>query len=73
MAKLGVAFLGIMFGVAAFSAAGMACFVTIAQLQYRTLQARATQTAQEFDVSSRVKNAQYVVERTDLRYAQLPR
>ena len=72
LAKLGVVFLGVTFGTAAFLAAGAICFVTIAQLQYRTLQARAAQTGQAFEVSSQSKDLPFVVGRSDLRYAQLP-
>ena len=72
LAKLGVVFLGITFGSAAFLAAGAVCFLTIAQMQYRTLQARAAQTGQAIEISSQSKDLPFVSGRADLRYAQLP-
>ena len=57
-AKLGILFLGLTVGGATFLAVGFACFLTIAQLQYSTLQARGAQAAVEANqVSTRTKNA----------------
>ena len=73
MAKLGILFLGLTVGGATFLAMGVACFVTIGQLQYQTLQARATQAAEGYQVSTRAKDAPVVVEagRAELQYARL--
>ena len=62
MSKLGILFLGLTVGGATFLAMGVACFVTIGQLQYQTLQARATQAAEGYQVSTRAKDAPAVVE-----------
>ena len=43
--KLGIVFLGMSVGGATFLAVGFACYLTIAQAQYSTMQARATQAA----------------------------
>jgi hypothetical protein len=57
-AKLGILFVGVTVGGATFLGAGFALFLTIAQLQYSTLQARVAQTALEANqVSTRAKNA----------------
>jgi hypothetical protein len=53
--KLGILVLGMTVGGATFLAVGFASYLTIAQLQYRTMQARATQVAIEA-VSTRAKN-----------------
>ena len=73
MSKLGVLFLGLTVGGATFLAMGVACFVTIGQLQYQTLQARATQATEPYQVSTRAKDTPVVVEadRAELRYARL--
>jgi hypothetical protein len=56
-AKLGILFLGMTVGGATFLAVGFACFLTIARLQYSTMQARAVQAALEANqVSTRAKN-----------------
>jgi hypothetical protein len=51
---------------------GVACFVTIGQLQYQTLQARATQAAEGYQVSTRAKDAPAVVEadRAEIQYVR---
>jgi hypothetical protein len=70
-AKLGFLFLGVTVGGAAFLAAGFACFLTITQLQYSTLQARVAQAALEANqVSTRAKNAPAMADAngTQLRY-----
>ncbi len=71
--KLGICFLAMIMGSAAFLVAGVACFWTISQLQYRTLQARATQAAETYQVSSRAKNVPLTADpnMVELRYAQL--
>ena len=71
--KLGICFLAMVVGSATFLGAGVACFLTISQLQYRTLQARATQAAETYQVSSRAKNAPLIADpkMVELRYAQL--
>ena len=73
MSKLGVLFLGLTVGGATFLAMGVACFVTISQLQYQTLQARATQATEPYQVSTRAKDAPVVVEsdRAQLQYVRL--
>ena len=73
MAKVGILFLGLTVGSATFLAMGVACFLTIAQLQYQTLQARATQATKAHQVSTRAKDAPLMADanRADL-YAQLP-
>ena len=73
MAKLGVCFLGLTVGGATFLAMGVACFVTIGQLQYQTLQARATQATEPYQVSTRAKDVPVVVEadRAELQYVRL--
>jgi hypothetical protein len=72
MAKLGILFLGLTVGGATFLAMGVACFLSIGQLQYQTLQARATQATEVHQVSTRAKNAPLMTDanRADL-YAQL--
>jgi hypothetical protein len=62
MSKLGVLFLGLTVGGATFLATGLACFLTIDQLQYRNLQAQATQATEPYQVSTRAKDAPVVVE-----------
>jgi hypothetical protein len=62
MSKLGTLFLGLTVGGATFLAVGLVCFLTIGGLQYRTLQARATQAAEGYQVSTRAKDAPAVVE-----------
>jgi hypothetical protein len=62
-AKLGTLFLGMMAGGAAFLAAGFACSLIIAQVQYSTLEtrvARAVVAANQ--VSTRAKDAQVVAD-----------
>jgi CHASE3 domain sensor protein len=60
--KLGILFLGMSVGGATFLVAGFASYLTIAQLQYSTLQARATQVAVEANqVSTRAKNPPVMV------------
>jgi hypothetical protein len=73
MTKLGVCFLGLTVGGATFLAMGVACFVTIGQLQYQTLQARATQATESYQVSTRVKDRRVMVDtdRAELQYAGL--
>jgi len=73
MSKLGILFLGLTVGGATFLAMGVACFVTIGQLQYQTLQARATQAAEGYQVSTRAKDAPLMVEadRAELQYVRL--
>ena len=51
-AKLRILFLGMSVGGATFLAAGFAYYVTIAQVQYSTMQARVTQAAQEANQTS---------------------
>ena len=46
LTKLNVLFLGLTVGGAAFATAGLASFLAVSQLQYATLQARATQAVQ---------------------------
>ena len=50
LTKLNVLFLGLTVGGAAFATAGLASFLAVSQLQYATLQARATQAVQENQV-----------------------
>jgi len=73
MSKLGTLFLGLTVGGATFLAVGVACFVTIGQLQYQTLQARATQAAEGYQVSTRAKDVPVAVEadRAELQYVRL--
>jgi hypothetical protein len=73
MAKLGILFLGLTVGGATFLAMGVGCFLTIGQLQYQTLQARATQATEGYQVSTRAKDAPVVVEadRAELQYVRL--
>jgi hypothetical protein len=62
LAKLNILFLGMTVGGATFLAVGFGSYVTIAQLQYSTLQARATQVAVEANqVSTRAKNPPVMV------------
>jgi hypothetical protein len=61
--KLGIFFLGIAVGGATFLVTGLLFFVSIAQLQYATIQARATQAIVEANqVSTRTKNAPVMAE-----------
>ena len=56
-AKVSIFFLGITVGGATFFAVGLASYLTIAQLQYSTLQVRATQAAIDANqVSTRAKD-----------------
>jgi len=56
--KLGVVLLGLTVGGATFLAVGVASFITIAQLQYSTMQTRVAQAALGANqVSTRAKNA----------------
>ena len=73
MAKLGISLLGLTVGGATFLAMGLVCFLTIGQLQYQTLQARATQATEGYQVSTRAKDAPVVVEgdRAELQYVRL--
>jgi hypothetical protein len=71
MAKLGVLFLGLTVGGATFLAVGLVCFLTIGQLQYRTLQARATQATEPYQVSTRAKDAPVVeADRAELKFVR---
>jgi hypothetical protein len=54
--KLGIFFLGIAAGGATFLVAGFALFLTIAQLQYNTLEARVARAIEGTQVSTRAKN-----------------
>jgi hypothetical protein len=73
MMKLGICFLGLTVGGGTFLAMGVACFLTIGQLQYQTLQARAMQATNPYYVSNRAKDTLVVVEadRAELQYAGL--
>ena len=73
MSKLGVLFLGLTVGGATFLAMGVACFVTISQLQYQTLQARATQATEPYQISTRAKDAPLMADanRAELQYVRL--
>ena len=73
MAKLGISLLGLTVGGATFLAMGLVCFLTIGQLQYQTLQARATQATEPYQVSTRAKDAPVVVEgdRAEIQYVRL--
>jgi hypothetical protein len=52
---------------------GVACFVTIGQLQYQTLQARSTQATEPYQVSTRATDTPVVVEadRAELQYVRV--
>jgi hypothetical protein len=52
---------------------GVACFVTIGQLQYQTLQARATQATEPYQISTRAKDAPLMADanRAELQYVRL--
>jgi hypothetical protein len=70
-AKLRICFLGMTVGGAAFLAAGFACFLTITNLQYSTMQARVAQAALEANqVSTRAKNAPVMIDahQAEVRY-----
>ena len=69
-AKLGIFFLGVTVGGATFLMAGFALFLTIAQLQYSTLEARVAQAVESTQVSTRAKNAPVMVDanRAEARY-----
>jgi hypothetical protein len=56
-AKLSIFFLGVTVGGATFLMAGVALFLTIAQLQYSTLEARVAQAIDSTEVSTKAKNA----------------
>ena len=61
--KLGIFFLGIAVGGVTFLVAGFAFSLMITQLQYATIQARATQAIVEANqVSTRTKNAPVMAE-----------
>jgi hypothetical protein len=72
MSKLGTLFLGLTVGGATFLATGLACFLAIGQLQYQTLQARATQATEPYQISTRAKDAPVVVEgdRAEIQYVR---
>ena len=56
--QLGILFLGMMVGGTTFLVVGLASYLTIAQLQYSTLEARVTQaTVAANQFSTRAKNA----------------
>lgn len=69
-AKLEILFLGMSVGGATFLAVGFACYLTIAQVQYSTMQARATQASHEANQSS--MKAKSVPMLADLRGANEP-
>ena len=73
MTKLDICFLGLTVGGATFLAMGVACFLAIGQLQYQTLQARATQATEPYQVSTRAKDKSVMVkaDRAELQYAGL--
>ena len=56
-AKLGIFFLGVTVGGATFLVAGFALFLTIAQLQYSTLEAHVARAIEGTQVSTTAKNA----------------
>ena len=63
LTKLGILFLGMTVGGVTFLEVGFACFLTITQLQHRTLEARVAQAAVEANqVSTRAKNARTMAE-----------
>jgi hypothetical protein len=72
LTKVNIFFFGLTVGGAAFLAAGLASYLTISQLQYRTLQARATQAIEASQVSIRAKDAPLLVDtdRAELRYVR---
>lgn len=74
--QLGILFLGMMVGGTTFLVIGLASYLTIAQLQYRTLEARTTQVvvaANQF--STRAKSPSSLVmadgDVTVVRYGQI--
>jgi hypothetical protein len=73
LTKLNIFFLGLAVGGATFLATGLASFLTISQLQDRTLQAMATQAIEASQVSIRAKDAPLLMvdaDRAELQYVR---
>jgi len=68
LTKLNVLFLGLTVGGATFLMTGLASFMLVSQIQYATLQARATQAAEMDQVSTTMRNPVPVIQ---MHYAQV--
>ena len=68
--KLGIAFFGMMVGGGAFLIAGMAIYLTTAQLQYSSMARPHDQTMQAAKLQDRVIQAQGPAESTWKQYAR---
>ena len=68
--KLGIAFFGMMVGGAGFLIAGMAVYLTTAQLQYRSMAQLQDRAVQEAKLQDRIIQAQGPVQPTSVQYAR---
>ena len=68
--KLGIAFSGMMIGGAAFLIAGIAVYLTTAQLQYSSMARLQDRTMQVAKLQDRVIQAQGPTESTWMQYAR---
>jgi hypothetical protein len=71
LSRLGIFFIGLTVGGAAFLMTGLASFLLVSQLQYATLQARATQAAEMDQDSTRMKNPVVADNVIQVHYAQV--
>jgi hypothetical protein len=71
LTRLGTFLIGLTVGGAAFLIASFASFLLVSQIQYATLQARATQAAEMDQVSTRMKNPVFADDVSQVHYAQV--
>ena len=71
LTRLGIFLIGLTVGGAAFLMTGLASFLLVSQIQYATLQARATQAAEMDQVSTRMKNPVLADNVVQMHYAQV--
>ena len=71
LTRLGIFLIGLTVGGAAFLMTGLASFLLVSQLQYATLQARATQAAEMDQDSTRMKNPVVADNVIQVHYAQV--
>ena len=71
LTRLGIFLIGLTVGGAAFLVTGFASFLLVTQIQYATLQARATHAAEMDQVSARMKNPVLADDVSQVHYAQV--
>ena len=71
LTRLGIFLIGLTVGGAGFLMTGLASFLLLSQIQYATLQARATHAAEMDQVSARMKNPVLADDVSQMHYAQV--